>query len=55
MDHLLIDIKRREWGKIEGGEERFKKPSVISPIHEKYITYWYINFIIQLSVIDKNV
>ena len=42
-------------GKIEGGEERFKKPSIISPIHIKYIKYWYINFIIQLSIIDVNV
>jgi hypothetical protein len=42
-------------GKIEGGEERFKKPSIISPIHKKYIKYWYINFIIQLSFFDEYV
>jgi hypothetical protein len=41
-------------GKIEGGEERFKKPSVISPIPQLYIIYWYINFIIQLLNIDIN-
>jgi len=40
-------------GKIEGGEERFCKKSIISPIRRTYIEDWYINLIIVLSTIDE--